>query len=203
MEPVLTASHPVRNTHFMWLEITGNCQLECGRCYAESGPGKGHGPLSAGQWMETLTDAAGAGVQQVQFIGGEPTTHPALPSLITHALELGLRVEVFSNLFAIREHVWQALTQPGVTLATSYYASVADVHDQLTLRDGSYERTKANIAEAVQRGIPVRVGLTVLIPRNARSCGAMTCRGKRRISSTSAWAAGLEKPHRHGNGGSS
>jgi MoaA/NifB/PqqE/SkfB family radical SAM enzyme len=98
-------------------------------------------------------------VEQVQFIGGEPTSHPALPRLITHALQLGLRVEVFSNLFSIREHVWEALTQPGVSLATSYYSSGADVHDQITHRAGSYGRTRANIAEAVRRGIPLRVGL--------------------------------------------
>ena len=81
------------------------------------------------------------------------------PRLITHALQLGLRVEVFSNLFSIREHVWQALTQPGVSLATSYYSSGAEVHDQITKRSGSFGRTRANIAEAARRGIPLRVGL--------------------------------------------
>ena len=160
MESVVTdADHQLRDTHFMWLEITSNCQLECSHCYAASGPGQGHGILSADQWMQTLTDAATAGVQQVQFIGGEPTSHPALPHLITHARQLGLRVEVFSNLFSTREHVWQALTQPGVSLATSYYSSRVEVHDQITHRAGSYGRTRANIAEAVRRGIPLRVGL--------------------------------------------
>jgi MoaA/NifB/PqqE/SkfB family radical SAM enzyme len=160
MESVVTdTGHPLGNTHFIWLEITSNCQLECSHCYAASGPGMGHGTVSADRWMQTLTEAATAGVQQVQFIGGEPTSHPALPSLITHARQLGLRVEVFSNLFSIREHVWQALTQPGVSLATSYYSSGAEVHDQITHHAGSYGRTRANIAEAVRRGVPLRVGL--------------------------------------------
>lgn len=150
---------PLCDTHFIWLEITGNCQLECSHCYAASGPGQGHGVVSADKWMETLTEAATSGVQEVQFIGGEPTAHPALPRLVTHARQLGLRVEVFSNLFSIREHVWQALTQPGVSLATSYYSSGDEVHDQITHRAGSYGRTRANIAEAVRRGIPLRVGL--------------------------------------------
>jgi MoaA/NifB/PqqE/SkfB family radical SAM enzyme len=151
--------HRLRDTHFMWLEITSNCQLECSHCYAASGPGQGHGIVSADQWTQTLTEAATAGVQEVQFIGGEPTAHPALPRLIAHARQLGLRVEVFSNLFSIREHVWQALTQPGVSLATSYYSSDSELHDQITHRAGSYGRTRANIAEALRRGIPLRVGL--------------------------------------------
>lgn len=149
----------LRDTHFIWLEITSNCQLECSHCYAASGPGQGHGIVSVDQWMQTLTEAATAGVQRIQFIGGEPTSHPALPRLITHARQLGLDVEVFSNLFSIREHVWQALNQPGVSLATSYYTSGAVVHDQITHRAGSHGRTRANIAEAVRRGIPLRVGL--------------------------------------------
>src|SRR5580704_17202503 len=65
MESVVTdAGHPLRDTHFMWLEITSNCQLECSHCYAESGPGQGHGIVSADQWMQTLTEAAAAGVQE-------------------------------------------------------------------------------------------------------------------------------------------
>lgn len=160
MESVVTdAGRSPHDTHFMWLEITSNCQLECSHCYAASGPGQGHGNVSADQWMQTLTEASTAGVQQIQFIGGEPTSHPALPRLITHARHLGLRVEVFSNLFSIREHVWQVLAQPDVSLATSYYSSGAAVHDQVTGRTGSYGRTRANIAEAVQRDIPIRVGL--------------------------------------------
>jgi MoaA/NifB/PqqE/SkfB family radical SAM enzyme len=160
MESVVKDDCPqVRATHFMWLEITSNCQLECSHCYAASGPGKGHGTVSDDQWMQTLTEAATAGVQQVQFIGGEPTAHPALSRLITHARQLGLNVEVFSNLFSIREHIWQALDQPGVSLATSYYSSGAEVHDQITHRAGSFARTRANIAEAVRRDIPLRVGL--------------------------------------------
>jgi sulfatase maturation enzyme AslB (radical SAM superfamily) len=160
MESVVEAGlGPSHDTHFIWLEITGNCQLECGHCYAGSGPGKGHGFVSADKWIETLTEAAAAGVQQVQFIGGEPTSHPALPRLLEHATRLGLRVEVFSNLFSIREHMWQAFVQNGVTLATSYYSVSAEIHDQVTARPGSHERTKANIGEAVRRGISLRVGL--------------------------------------------
>ena len=156
---VSVASPPLHDTHFIWLEVTSHCQLECSHCYAASGPSQGHGGVSADQWMQVLAEAATAGVQHVQFIGGEPTSHPALPRLITHARQLGLSVEVFSNLFSIREHIWRAFALPGVSLATSYYSSSPYVHEQITQRVKSHERTRANIVEAVRRGIPVRVGL--------------------------------------------
>lgn len=95
----------------------------------------------------------------VQFIGGEPTLHGALPELVGHALGRGLEVEVFSNLVHVSEQLWEVFSQPRVRLATSYYADQADQHESITKRRGSYLRTKTNIVEALRRSIPLRVGL--------------------------------------------
>lgn len=159
-----TAVHPEREvrsgqTRFMWLEITGSCQLECSHCYASSGPGRGHGSMTQAQWEAVISDAADSGVVNIQFIGGEPTAHPALPALVTHALSLGLGVEVFSNLYTVHPRMWSVFERDGVTLATSYYSTDPRQHDAITGRVGSYRRTKANIAEAVRRGVGLRVGL--------------------------------------------
>jgi hypothetical protein len=39
---------------FVWLEITGKCQLECLHCYAESGPGGTHGAMTAANWRRVI-----------------------------------------------------------------------------------------------------------------------------------------------------
>jgi MoaA/NifB/PqqE/SkfB family radical SAM enzyme len=150
-----TASH----TRFMWLEITGNCQLECAHCYASSGPGRGHGTMSPSDWLDVITDAAACGVQQVQFIGGEPTAHPALGAFIAHARSHCIDVEVFSNLFVITKRMWQLFEDNEVSLATSYYSAIPAEHDGITGRRGSYLRTRANIVETLRRGLPLRVGV--------------------------------------------
>lgn len=144
---------------FLWLEITRKCQLECVHCYAESGPSGTHGTLTCSDWERVLDQARGLGVKTVQFIGGEPTLHPDLAPLINHALRQGLLVEVFSNLVHISPSLWEVFSQPGVRLATSYYAVNPGQHEEITQRRGSYYRTKANIIEAVRRLIPLRVGL--------------------------------------------
>lgn len=146
-------------TSFIWLELTGSCQLHCAHCYADSGPGGSHGAMSEQDWVDAITEAAISGVRTVQFIGGEPTTHPAFGRLVSVALREGLQVEVFSNLFAMSPMVWACLTQPGVRLATSYYSATSYLHDRITKRLGSHARTLANIREAVERGVPLRVGL--------------------------------------------
>lgn len=143
----------------LWLELTTACPLSCVHCYNDSGPRGGHGTMSADDWMATLDQAAGLGIPHVQFIGGEPTRHPDLAGLIEHALELGMHVEVYSNLVHVTDHQWELFTRPGVSLATSWYSDDPDQHAAITGSRNAHHRTRANIAEAVRRGVPIRVGL--------------------------------------------
>lgn len=144
---------------FMWLEVTGACQLSCNHCYAESGPQGNHGSMTEGNWHTVIDDSADLGLKRVQFIGGEPTLLPSLPGLVDHALGRGVSVEVYSNLTHIRESLWQTLSREGVSLATSFYSDTAAEHEAITRQRGSYERTRLNIAKATDLGIPMRVGL--------------------------------------------
>ncbi|MGW4289596.1 radical SAM protein [Streptomyces sp. NPDC004673] len=142
------------------LEITRRCQLTCAsHCYAEAGPTQGHGTMSDDDWKRIISEAAQLDVQEVQFIGGEPTMHPRFAELVKHALTERLRVQVFSNLFRVLPAHWVLFSQPGVTLATSYYADTDEAHDRVTGRFGSHAATRANLIAAHQRGIPVRVGI--------------------------------------------
>ncbi|MBI1759689.1 MAG: radical SAM protein [Actinobacteria bacterium] len=141
------------------MEITGKCQLECAHCYAESGPAGTHGVMTTTDWRRVVDQAAGMGVGMVQFIGGEPTLHPDLAALVDHALVLGLRVEVFTNLTHVTPALWEVFARPGVRLATSYYSDAAAEHERVTVRRGSHARTRANIVEAVRRSVPLRVGV--------------------------------------------
>lgn len=148
-----------QRVEFLWLEITGKCQLQCVHCYAESSPSGSHGAMTLADWLRVITQAKELGVAMVQFIGGEPTMHPDFFTLARHALSLGLEVEVYSNLMLVTEKQWELFGMPGVRLATSYYSADAAQHEAITGRARSYERTKANIAEVVRRSIPLRVGM--------------------------------------------
>lgn len=143
---------------FLWLELTGICQLACAHCYAQSGPSGTHGSMTRADWVRVIDQAAAMRVEMVQFIGGEPTLHPDLPGLIEHALARGLEVEVFTNLVHVTEALWTVFARPGVSLATSYYSDDPDQHAAITGRP-SHGRTKANITEALRRGIPLRAGV--------------------------------------------
>ena len=146
---------------FIWLEITGRCNLECVHCYADSSPAR---PLSEGMeledWMGALDEAAGLGCRRVQFIGGEPTLHPGLPRLIEHAR--GAKYEevcVYTNGTHFTEAVKAAFVAHGASLAFSVYGSSGEVHDRIAQRRGSFEKTHRAIRWAVEAGLAVRAGV--------------------------------------------
>ncbi|MFE6362996.1 radical SAM protein [Streptomyces sp. NPDC057806] len=161
----MTALHePPTNTAsgvtFLELEITSRCQLTCSsHCYAEAGPTKGHGTMTSEDWKQVIDEAARIGVTKVQFIGGEPTLHPDFTELVEYALDRSVGVQVYSNLYRVRLEHWELFERPGVSLATSYYADTDEGHDAVTGRKGSHAATRANIIEALRRGIPVQVGI--------------------------------------------
>ncbi|WP_157252185.1 radical SAM/SPASM domain-containing protein [Nonomuraea typhae] len=154
----MSTAPPTPALDFLWAEITGHCQLNCGHCYADSGPAGTHGSMTLTDWITALDQAAQLGARMVQFIGGEPTLHPDLRTLITCALGRRLHVEVYSNLVHVSPALWEVFAQPGVRLATSYYTDDPEQHLRITGRP-SLHRTRSNIAQAVTMGIPIRVGI--------------------------------------------
>lgn len=149
------AKKPLR---FLWLEITGQCQLECVHCYADSGPYGTHGSMSQKDWVGVIEDAARLGVNTLQFIGGEPTLHPDFPKLLKTAADHRIEVEIFSNLVHITPTLWDLFSNMRVSIATSWYSEDPKEHAAITNRN-SFKMTKAGISEALRRGIPIRVGI--------------------------------------------
>jgi MoaA/NifB/PqqE/SkfB family radical SAM enzyme len=143
----------------IWVELTSECQLSCVHCYAGSGPGLGHGTMTAGDWERVMGEAAGLGAGQVVVIGGEPTLFPGLARVVRAALALGLAVEVYSNLVRVTPVMWELFGLPGVSLAVSWYTAERAEHAVITGGRDTWRQTRANIAEAVRRGVPLRAGV--------------------------------------------
>jgi MoaA/NifB/PqqE/SkfB family radical SAM enzyme len=144
---------------FLWLELTGRCNLKCVHCYADSGPHGRPDNVGTERWLSLLSEAAALGVKSVQFIGGEPTLHPDFRRLILSTRQLGLEVEVYTNLTHVSKDLWRLFQDEQVALATSFYSFHEASHDRVTRGRGSQKRTLANIEIAVKLGLPLRVGI--------------------------------------------
>ncbi|MFJ8213238.1 radical SAM protein [Streptomyces sp. NPDC096033] len=159
-----TVTEPAAGVDFLELEITRKCQLTCpSHCYAGAGPLQDHGTMTTADWKNVIREAAAVGVSKVQMIGGEPTLHPDFMELVQYALDEGLLVQVYSNLYQVRANHWPLFEHPRVSLATSYYADTDTGHDQVTARTGSHAKTRANIIEVLRRGIRLQVGIVDVV----------------------------------------
>ncbi|MGW9438650.1 radical SAM protein [Streptomyces sp. NPDC055607] len=151
---------PSASLDFLSLELTARCQFTCpSQCYANAGPTQGHGTMTAEDWHRLIDEAAALGTKTVQFIGGEPTLHPAFAELVEHALRVGLSVRIHSNLFKVRAEHWPLFEDPRVALRTTYHSDVAAEHDKIIGRDGAHAATRASIVEAVRRGVHLTVAV--------------------------------------------
>ncbi|MFD0371103.1 radical SAM protein [Streptomyces sp. NPDC127114] len=158
---VLDIDRPsVGSLDLLSLETTSRCQFTCpGQCYAEAGPGKGHGSMTTKDWHRLIDEAAALGTRTMQLIGGEPTLHPDFTELVRHVLSVGLDVRVHTNFYRVCAEHWELFEDPRVSVATSYYSDVAAEHDAITGRAGSHAATRAAIVKAVDRGVKLRVAI--------------------------------------------
>jgi MoaA/NifB/PqqE/SkfB family radical SAM enzyme len=153
---------------FLWLEITGRCNLTCAHCYASSGPDLAlTGRMKSSDWCRVIEEARAEGCRRLQFIGGEPTIHPDLQTLLEHATHVGFRrCEVFTNATVLREDLVQRFKRLGVLVHFSFYSFDPAVHDQITGQRGSFERTVEGIRQLVRRRVRLAAGI-ILLPQNA------------------------------------
>jgi MoaA/NifB/PqqE/SkfB family radical SAM enzyme len=153
---------------FLWLEVTGTCNLRCTHCYADSGPEIPLlGSMSYEDWCSVLDQARALGCESIQFIGGEPVLYPRLSDLIAYSKKIGISaIEVFTNGTRLTDKHFRIFCEHEVDLAFSFYSHEPLRHDAVTLRRGSQEQTLKSIERAVTTGLKVRVGVIEMDQNN-------------------------------------
>ncbi len=148
------------------LELTTGCNLRCLHCYNESEITKFHenNGLSTYDWKRVIMEAYKIGVRRVQFIGGEPFLKRKLIfELIPYARDIGYKsLEVSSNGTFISDNDLKKLKERNVDLAFSFYSSDSNIHDIITTKGGSQEKTLRTIKKALEMDIRFRVSVVAM-----------------------------------------
>src|ERR1700731_3987345 len=110
-----TAVLPIQSLselEFIWLEITQHCNLICRHCYTNSSPARPHSDID---WRTLIDQAHALGWRQIQFIGGEPLSHPGFSEYVRRSAALGYDfIEVYTNLSLLTDAVCDAFDDCGV-----------------------------------------------------------------------------------------
>jgi len=157
----LKQSSNVKSLNFLWLELTEKCNLFCVHCYNDSSPHKSlKNKMEYEDWLRVLEESFAAGCRSIQFIGGEAVMHPDLIPLIIAAKNIGFEfIELFTNLTIVNDRLLKAVMDNKVSVATSFYSHERKIHEAITQRAGSFDKTVKGISKVLEKGIPLRVGI--------------------------------------------
>ncbi len=152
----ITRQSPPVGLDFLWIEVTGRCNLRCIHCYAGADYQKEQG-LPVRVITRVLDEASAIGCRKVQFTGGECTLRKDLPDLIAHARSRGFEtVEIFTNGTLLDESLVSFLANYGVEVALSLHSSRPEIQDRIAGIPGSFEKIVKSLEYILAYKIPVR-----------------------------------------------
>ena len=144
--------------------VTAYCNLRCMGCrYGRDFMPAQQLPLSLVTAL--LDDAKAAGVETVRLYGGEPLLHPDLPTMISHAADIGLSAYITTNGLLLRKKI-KSLYEAGLRNITIGFYGIKDDYDTYVQRDKRYSRMEQSIAAVRDRyGTSVSIQLNYLLMR--------------------------------------
>jgi PqqA peptide cyclase len=142
-------------------ELTHRCPLHCEYCSNPPNPPTVRGELDLADWSRVLAEAAGLGVLQVHFSGGEPVLRPDLPDLIASARSSGLYTNLITSGLGLNRAKAGRLRGAGLDHAQiSFQADEPALADAIAGR--ASHRGKLDAARSVaQEGIPLTINVVL------------------------------------------
>lgn len=143
------------------VELTYSCNLDCYYCYNDlSLRGR---PLTRGQYFGFFDELRALGVLNVALTGGEPLAHPDFVAIGAKARELGFVVRIKSNGHSLRGRMAERIREEidPFLIEVSLHGACAETHDRQTRVKGSFERLLANLREATELGLRIKINCTL------------------------------------------
>lgn len=152
-----------KELNFVWLELTEACNLRCVHCYdGDEHMDNSSEKLTFEQWKDILSQLKKLDCKKVEFIGGEPTVYPHFFDLLKYAVSIDLTTEIYSNLLLFNDELVDYIKEHNITVHFSIYGSKAEIHDSVTGKTGSFEKTTYWASKLVENGTKVIPAITIM-----------------------------------------
>ncbi|MBQ8060975.1 MAG: radical SAM protein [Bacteroidales bacterium] len=135
------------------IELTYACNEACVHCYNPNSPREGGigtqkmkpiGEMTAEEYFPVLDDMKKMGVTKIVFTGGDPFMKKDLMKILRYAHKLKFAFSVYTNGQALYSNSKLYEELKGLYpqyIGLSIYSTVPEVHDSITRRKGSCEKT--------------------------------------------------------------
>lgn len=141
-------------------ELTYTCNLKCFHCYNTH---QKQIEFSLDQWKTTLDQLAELGCIHLTFSGGEPLLRKDLEQILEYARQKHFAINLFTNATCIDQQFANLLSKLGILeISTSLFSATPAIHDAITQKSGSWEKTICGIKLLVEKGFRVRVKCVIM-----------------------------------------
>lgn len=167
----------LRSLETLWFQVGGTvCNLACTHCFVSSSPtNRTHDFVTLERVRETLVEAAGLGVKEYYFTGGEPFLNPEMEAILEATLRVGPATVLTNGLLLSPERCRRLA---GVAEAAEYsldFRVSMDGFDALSndpIRgEGTFEKILQGIANLHAAGLNPVITVTEVHDDNASAAG--------------------------------
>jgi MoaA/NifB/PqqE/SkfB family radical SAM enzyme len=140
----------------VFIRLLDTCNLECAHCYASCGP-KAPDQLPLQSVLSLAKQLSELETRHVHLEGGEALIYRGVWDVIDALNEGGIRPAITSNGLIVDEKMLRRMVGRVSKLTFSVDGHVADVHDQIRRRKGSFDRVTNAIRRSHAMGIPTHM----------------------------------------------
>jgi len=143
-------------------ELTHRCPLQCPYCSNPLNLERTSGELTTAEWQRAIDEAAGLGILQIHFSGGEPTVRRDLEALVRHAHDRGLYTNLITAGVMLDAERIRGLVEAGLDhVQLSFQDSEPGGGDRIGGFKGGHAK-KIEVAGLIRAaGLPLTLNLVV------------------------------------------
>lgn len=140
--------------------VTMRCNLPCSFCSVRAGE-YGHTDIPLERCLEIIDEAAALGLEELHFLGGEPTLRQDLEQMIERATSYGIETRIITNGLTLQRARIDRLHGLGLK---EFMISIDGLEQAHTLLrgcgPGGWKKTWKCVEECIDAGIRTRVAAT-------------------------------------------
>ena len=143
------------------VDISSKCNERCVHCYIPAE--KKCTMMSEEVFDKVLTQCIDMKVLNITLSGGEPMLNPHIKSFLQKCTDANFSINILSNLTNLTEELLEIIVfNPLISIQTSLYAMNEDIHDSITRKKGSYQKTMQAIKRLHDLDIPMQINCPIM-----------------------------------------
>lgn len=142
---------PTGITHVVQIHPTRRCNLRCQHCYSSSSP-RATESLAGDLLRTALDDLVSEDYNWASFSGGEPMVYAPLPSVLSHAKQVGMNTAVVSNGMLLTPKRLDAIEQVTDLLVISLDGK-PESHNRIRNSPKAFDAMTTKLPDLQARGI--------------------------------------------------